>query len=178
MYCTLGLHVRGDGSPCATLVSADSPCTYTASEEGKRLFLFVNSTPTRMDAQRLRSAGIETLRISGFGHEATPTTALTKVKTLLRLGRVTWLHITVCRHHWQQPTWTTQCCRLAHRSATPWTILFQPSPWAIKPFELLRRHKSVKTDSKGDPKRVWMASRGGRPWGAIDVELDQPSCAS
>ena len=124
----------------------------------KRLFVCLNALVSPSDEARLNSAGIVVQRIRKFGCMATPLSVLSSVKTWIRQGRVVWLHGVLHRAHWQRPTCATQCCRLAHRAGTPWSIQFVASPWTIKPFELLRRHKYVHTSTRDGVKDVWMAS--------------------
>ena len=124
----------------------------------KRVFVCLNGIIAPADRLRLKAAGIFVHRICKFGRMSTPLNVLTAIKVMIRQGRAVWLHGTINRAHWHRPTWLNQCCRLAHRAGTPWSVQFGACPWTVKPYELLRRHKYVRTATMAGRGGVWMAS--------------------
>ena len=80
----------------------------------------------------------------GFAGVARNTASLTRVKKLLREGRVIWLNIRIGEAHRHNPSWVVSVCRTAHRAGVPWTIRFTMiNPGALQPYATLRKHKYV-----------------------------------
>ena len=138
---------REDASEFRTL-PVKAPYAATGGERtglntSKRMILLLNVSPQPQTSVALDAAGITVVPLRRFGTLHEPTTTLMAVKRAIREGRVLWLHGRVKPQHWTKPTWFTQCCRLAHRATAQWTLEFTRSPWHVKPFEALRRHKYV-----------------------------------
>ena len=110
----------------------------------KRIVILLNVSPQPQTTAGLQASGFSVVHLLGFGTPQEPTSTLMSVKRGIREGRVLWLHGRVKPQHWTKPTWFTQCCRLAHRAAAQWSLEFRRSPWHIKPFEALRRHRYVR----------------------------------
>ena len=124
---------------------------------GKRTAVFLNVALLPHQADRLRAQGVTALTVQRFGAFQEPVSTLMQVKRLIREGRVVWLHGRVTPRHWTNPTWFTQCCRMAHRATAPWTLELERAPWHIVQFESLRRHKYVRQlSAPGDP--LWYGS--------------------
>ena len=137
----------------------------------KSIFLCLNSSVSPAEVQRLQTAGRTVQIIRRFGQAITPLNVPAEIKSLIRQGRVVWIHGVIKRVHWQKPTWTTQCCRLAHRAGAQWSLWFDARPWEVKPFEMLRRHKYVQTHSSDGSKGVWLASEGVKLRNGCDSDI-------
>ena len=128
----------------------------------KRIVLFLNVSPPTQPSAALETAGVTAVYWRGFGTLQTPAAVLMSVKRAIREGRVLWIHGRVTPQHWSRPTWFTQCCRLAHRATAQWTLEFTRSPWHVKPFEALRRHKYVQNLGAAGTS-AWYGSEHVRP---------------
>ena len=124
---------------------------------GKRVAVFLNVSLQPPQVKLLEAQGVTALSVLRFGAFQEPVSTLMRVKKLIREGRVVWLHGRVTPQQWTNPTWFTQCSRMAHRASAPWSLEFKRAPWHIKPFEALRRHKYVQSLSPSrDPQ--WYGS--------------------
>ena len=111
-------------------------------EEAKRIVLLLNATLGDERLRALAHANLTVKRYSNFGRITTPLNELRTAKQLIRQGRVIWVHAEVRPIHYTRPTWFTQTCRSAHRAAAQWTMRFTTKPWAVRPFEALRRRNT------------------------------------
>ena len=68
---------------------------------------------------------------------------------------------------WQNLGWVTQCCKLAHRAGTPWTLTFKKRPWTVKPYDVLRLLKYVRTDHD-ETKAQWSMTSGELPMPTLE----------
>ena len=128
----------------------------------KRVVLLLNVSPGQQATATCEAAGLTVVSLQRFGSPLEPSSTLMAAKKMIREGRVIWLHGRVRPHYWSKPTWFTQCCRLAHRAMAQWTLEFTQTPWHVKPFEALRRHKYVQhLGTTGSTN--WYGSEGVNP---------------